>query len=43
MQELQNTVVKLCDQHLFQQNSEMSAQDKKLLQTIFGESVLISN
>ena len=43
MKELQNTVVQLCNQHLFQSNSDLSQQEKKLLQTIFGESVLLSN
>lgn len=43
MDELQRTVVALCETHLAQRADQLSAGQKKLLQTVFGENLLHSN
>ena len=43
MQELQNAVVTLCNQHLYKSNQDLSAHDKKMLQNVFGDNILVSN
>ena len=41
--ELQKAVIALTNNHLSQKTENMSVYHKKLLQTVFGENILISN
>lgn len=43
MTELQNTVIKLCNKHLSQRYEDLSVPERKLLQAVFGDSMLLSN
>lgn len=43
MKELQDTVIKLCNKHLSQRYEDLSVPERKLLQAVFGDSMLLSN